>query len=411
MEEKRMKVRLSAGQKKIGLRLENKTREMGTSLERAKGVFALTFDDLSAAQKEQLRGAKGERGEPGRDGAKGEPGEPGRDGAKGAPGEPGRDGAKGAPGEPGKDAPQEAVLYIEQTLSEAQKTRARGNIGAADDAALSRIESGKLDKTAAAANSAKLGGKAPPYYIQPRNLLDNGNFTDPVNQRGQTTYEGGWSWSIDRWYLGHSAIGAGGTASMTLTSGGILIKNVKAAGEGYPYIQTRIAGQRIAEGKAYTFAYKRNGEIVIAALAADYIAGQVSQYGFLPLSIESSGVNEATFEWAALYEGTYSADTLPPYVAKEYAAEWMECRRYTQKITLGGVAKAAYIGCVVPLSPPMRIAPTITPDGGVKATGGEIVEIATGGASATADYIQMDATLKRNDVSGWKADYWLTAEL
>ena len=222
MEEKRMKVRLSAEQKKIGLRLENKTREMGTSLERAKGVFALTFDDLSAAQKEQLRGAKGERGEPGRDGAKGEKGEPGRDGAK------------GAPGEPGKDAPQEAVLYIEQTLSEAQKTRARGNIGAADDAALSRIESGKLDKTAAAANSAKLGGKAPAYYIQPRNLLDNGNFTDPVNQRGQTTYEGGWSWSIDRWYLGHSAIGAGGTASMTLTSGGILIKNVKAAGEGYP---------------------------------------------------------------------------------------------------------------------------------------------------------------------------------
>lgn len=268
-----------------------------------------------------------------------------------------------------------------------------------------------LGKDAQAKDSAKLGGKAPVYYIQPRNLLDNGNFTDPVNQRGQTTYEGGWSWSIDRWYLGHSAIGAGGTASMTLTSGGILIKNVKAAEEGYSYIQTRIAGQRIAEGKAYTFAYKRNGEIVIVALAADYIAGQVSQYGFLSLSIENSGVNEATFEWAALYEGTYSADTLPPYVAKEYAAEWMECRRYTQKITLGGVAKAAYIGCVVPLSPPMRIAPTITPDGGVKVTGGETVEIATGGASATADYIQMDATLKRNDVSGWRADYWLTAEL
>ena len=55
MEEKRMKVRLSAEQKKIGLRLENKTREMGTSLERAKGVFALTFDDLSEAQKEKMR--------------------------------------------------------------------------------------------------------------------------------------------------------------------------------------------------------------------------------------------------------------------------------------------------------------------------------------------------------------------
>ena len=111
-------------------------------------------------------------GEPGRDGAKGEPGDPGKDGATGATGatpqikaeattgepgtqvsvtqsgtpenpvlsfviprgEPGRDGAKGEPGEPGKDAPQEAVLYIGQTLSEAQKTQARENIGAADAA-------------------------------------------------------------------------------------------------------------------------------------------------------------------------------------------------------------------------------------------------------------------------------------
>lgn len=325
-------------------------------------------------------------------------------------------------GEPGSSASVEQSGTAENPII--SLTIPRGDMGsigsltingkvpdAAGKVELAAADINALGKDAQAKDSAKLDGKAPAYYIQPRNLLDNGNFTDPVNQRGQTTYEGGWSWSIDRWYLGHSAVSAGGTASMTLTSGGILIKNVKAAEEGYPYIQTRIAGQRIAEGKAYTFAYKRNGEIVIVALAADYIAGQVSQYGFLPLSIQNSDVNEATFEWAALYEGTYSADTLPPYVAKEYAAEWMECRRYTQKITLGGVAKAAYIGCVVPLSPPMRIAPTITPDGGVKVTGGETVEIATGGASATADYIQMDATLKRNDVSGWRADYWLTAEL
>ena len=109
------------------------------------------------------------KGEPGRDGVDGKPGKDGAAGATGATpqikaeavtgepgtqvsvtqsgtpenptlsfkiprGEPGRNGAKGEPGEPGKDAPQEAVLYIEQTLGEAKKAQARENIGAADAA-------------------------------------------------------------------------------------------------------------------------------------------------------------------------------------------------------------------------------------------------------------------------------------
>ena len=48
-------------------------------------------------------------------------------------------------------------------------------------------------------DAAKLGGKAPEYYLQPRNLLDNSDFRNPVNQKGQTSYtEVGYT--IDRWY-------------------------------------------------------------------------------------------------------------------------------------------------------------------------------------------------------------------
>ena len=136
------------------------------------------------------KGEKGDKGEPGRDGAKGDKGDPGAPGARGEKGEkgdPGRDGSPGATGatprftvtvvtgeagtaasvtqsgtaenpmveftipqgmkgdtgaqgekgdkgDPGKDAPQEAVLYTAQTLNDAQKTQARENIGAADEA-------------------------------------------------------------------------------------------------------------------------------------------------------------------------------------------------------------------------------------------------------------------------------------
>ena len=38
-----------------------------------------------------------------------------------------------------------------------------------------------------AADSEKLGGKEPEYYLQPVNLLDNSDFTHPVNQRGITS--------------------------------------------------------------------------------------------------------------------------------------------------------------------------------------------------------------------------------
>ena len=128
------------------------------------------------------RGEKGDKGDTGAQGEKGEKGEPGRDGSPGATGatprftvtavtgeagtaasvtqsgtaenpmveftipqgmkgDTGAQGEKGEKGEPGKDAPQEAVLYTAQTLSDAQKTQARENIGAADAATVDSLKS------------------------------------------------------------------------------------------------------------------------------------------------------------------------------------------------------------------------------------------------------------------------------
>ena len=103
-----------------------------------------------------VKGEKGDKGEQGIQGVqgiqgekgdKGDKGDVGKQGIQGERGEKGDKGdaftyedftteqlaaLKGEKGEPGQDAPQEAVLYTVQTLSDAQKVQARGNIDAAD---------------------------------------------------------------------------------------------------------------------------------------------------------------------------------------------------------------------------------------------------------------------------------------
>lgn len=148
------------------------------------------------------RGEKGDKGDTGAQGEKGEKGDPGRDGSPGATGATprftvtavtgeagtaasvtqsgtaenpmveftipqgmkGDTGEKGEKGDPGKDAPQEVVMYTAQTLDDAQKAQARENIGAADEETVNQLKDDKLDKTATAADSVKLGGEAPEYY-------------------------------------------------------------------------------------------------------------------------------------------------------------------------------------------------------------------------------------------------------
>ena len=89
----------------------------------------VTFESLTDEQKASLRG------------------EPGAKGEKGEKGEPGAQGEKGEKGEPGKDAPQEAVLYTAQTLSDAQKTQARSNIDAASTGELNQLKDEKVAYT------------------------------------------------------------------------------------------------------------------------------------------------------------------------------------------------------------------------------------------------------------------------
>ncbi len=202
------------------------------------------------------------------------------------------------------------------------------------------------------------------------NLLDNSDFTNPVNQRGAISYSG-LAYSIDRW----RCIGQ----SVTVTLGGGITVASDNGGQYGQYLSDE-AWDRL-KGKPFTFALCTSDGAV--HIASGTMASGSELYDSMHTTIGSAAfkmnlykdqnarpmvrifaLSEATITilWAALYEGYYTADTLPPYVPKGYAAELAECMRYFQitnnPIFVGTVSSGLNFYGVMYYQP-MRIAPTI----------------------------------------------------
>lgn len=201
-------------------------------------------------------------------------------------------------------------------------TLTAADVGAATAEEVSQLKADKLDKTATAADasklggvaaidyalktdtapdSSKLGGKAPEYYLQPRNLLDNSDFTNLVAQAGIGGNHGAVAYAADRWILDSGTVSY--EAGVGLTLNGTIRQKLE-------FLPT---------GETGAFVGMASG-----AASISYADGAVT--------ITSSG---GVIKCAALYEGEYTAETLPPYVPKGYAAEMAECQRYYVKIKSG----------------------------------------------------------------------------
>ena len=245
-----------------------------------------------------------------------------------------------------------------------------------------------LQKTDTATNSAKLGGKAPEYYINPKNLLDNSDFRNPVNQRGITseTSVPAYSYFLDRWINQTSEARSYGlsTSGITLPLQTTLLQKI----------------EKIEAGKIVTFAIKlSDGTIATLTGTVQYasdgawmrFASIAHSFGDMYMETMNGVVNVVvyntkviTIEWAALYEGSYTAETLPPYVPKGYAAELAERQRYYRALGVVRVAGNiihsdgrvfAYIPCYVP----MRKNPSIV-------TPSRVVVISNVGNKYSTDY-------------------------
>lgn len=209
-----------------------------------------------------------------------------------------------------------------------------------------------------------------------RNLLDNSDFRNPVNQRGKTSYTAA-GYTIDRWNINSNI------SSMGVKNGYIAV-TAKSGANGLfrHYLESNAMF-----GKTVTFAVKvKDGDLLIASgqypssaptsettVASKtsskidiYITAQPNQAA-LQVRVNNGGT--VNLEWAALYEGAYTAETLPEYQPKGYGAELAECQRYCLVIDystnnyISGyvtVLPKTRVNAYFPLPVPMRTTPSLS---------------------------------------------------
>lgn len=238
-------------------------------------------------------------------------------------------------------------------------------------------------------------------YKYARNLLGNSYFILGylVNQRGKTSYAAS-VYGVDRWKANSA------DCLLSVEDGYIrMSKNPNSTSTASQMLEQLHEITPAISGKKVTLAAKIRGDSVrlnfnnesygIYAEYSDWtivlLTAVVSTSGNT-FYVGIQGENGATWdcEWAALYEGEYTAETLPEYQPKEYTAELAECqwhyRQFTDNAFLGyaiidtnGINFQGMIPCAT-----MRIInPTIV--GEIAAWNGEV---AVGITSVTAGVMQ-----------------------
>ena len=221
-----------------------------------------------------------------------------------------------------------------------------------------------------AANNAVTHANTQVKKARPRNLLDNADWRNPVNQRGATSYSAA-GYTIDRWVKAYSR------PTVTVNSTYVTLKNDSTT-DSYRLYQRLLKGTLTA-GTKYTAVIKiHNGSVFSVVLEApssgDKSSSRLNSSFYLGIGksddmdtfyITVSSSTTINVDWVALYEGEYTSDNLPEYQSKGYGNELRECMLYFQTVKSVGTSYFTPIGfgwgtssgvgrCALPLSAPMR---------------------------------------------------------
>lgn len=273
-----------------------------------------------------------------------------------------------------KNIDSSAVRYVAQTLGDEQKVQARKNIGVDGQvypctaSALEALSSSDLvgiynqgyravqatnNETVVTLGLAADGSLSWQGCNQGRtNLLDNPDFSTPINQRGLTTYSGSFIYSIDRWVIsGTISLQSGG---ISVSQNGFFLQRMEPLINGEDYTLAVYVGNQLLVGTVTYDSASSDAQVAVSnsfgTLYIQNIDGDLCQIVINPTA-------QSIISKPVLLKGAYTAKTLPPWEAPSFPFEQLKCMMYWRKLSryyLSGVNTSAL------LSPPMRIPPTIT---------------------------------------------------
>jgi hypothetical protein len=264
------------------------------------------------------------------------------------------------------------------------------------------------EATTAPLNADTLGGRLPSEYatqdfvnnniidikknIGRYNLLDNSDFRNPVNQRGQEVYTND-GYCFDRWIIWQD-----GGCSVSYDSAK---KCIRISSIGRTTLYQRIQKGILDPNKKYTQAYGLTDGRIIISTRIDY---SPTNYDAVE-GIMLVGGQTLEIAWTALYEGEYTAETLPEYHPKGYAHELAECQRYYYKIAPWVPFGSGFVdwdGKTVVLSIPigvqMRVNPSVLENITVHLRGHFANGFSITGKTPTADVVSNTIRLIYSDI-------------
>ena len=323
--------------------------------------------------------------------------------------------------------PNHEIISIEDlmaTAAEAQKAAAAANTAAARaNAGAERAEQLQIDASGLAGDSNKLGDKPPEYYLPAVNLLVNSDFK--FAQAGYNGLHGSTRYAADRWSTGEDGV---------LTVSGDI--KTYTSNSGYVFMSQNLWNDGRDKGKSYTLAIELGdgtvracsgtvpsydvssqtviAEMYIAIAFSALIIKEANGYFVVRLDAQTTGAT-ASFKHLWLVEGTYTAETLPPFVPRPYAVELAECQRYFVSLPsgtafygyVGGDGTTAYLYFDLPQTP-IVTTPTVSIGNGLNIVCNGSTQVVTTLANAKCFGKQLEVQLSlstamsaRRPVSGW----------
>ncbi|MBQ2883692.1 MAG: hypothetical protein IJE43_07985 [Alphaproteobacteria bacterium] len=223
----------------------------------------------------------------------------------------------------------------------------------------------------------------PKVYFLDRWCVDNGTVSPELNVSGLITNGNLVCQCLER----NRLVGKTITAAIGLSNGQVIVGcgevsglNASDLGDRINVAQNAIDAMKNEDGQLKTDVSEedyKNAEALLAKLKylqeSNIFGGIQNDTGNLLLKMKDdsdsgllnfymSSDKSAAIQWAALYEGIYTSDTLPRYQTKDYITELLECKRYFRKLE-GGMLSGFITSnvCIVglPMDVPMRVKPSI----------------------------------------------------